>query len=113
MKRHLVSLADAYTGHWVHRAMEARGRKNFLGIQSEGPSEESSSDSHITVVAELFIVRDNEELREDRYSREPAYVSGFKARLWETDGMGSGQTVLEHAYLMDHIPVPTYERIRR
>jgi hypothetical protein len=113
MKSHILSLADAYSRHWVHRAVEAPGKKGFLGVQSDAPPEELSSDSYSKFVAELCIVREDEELGEDRHSREPVYVSGFRARLWETDGMGIGRTVLERAYPMDHIPVPTYERIRQ
>jgi hypothetical protein len=108
MESHIVSLAEAYAQHWIHRMLRVNERSRFLVVESAAPPEAFTSDDFTAFSADLYVDRAVWYPRAEPVSTEPEHVYGFEAILWEADGMGdlrrSMGTAWSREYPMDSIP---------
>jgi hypothetical protein len=119
IETHILDLAYAHCQHWFHRVSPARNSWVFLEVESEAPPEEFTFDFSKAFAAQLCLGWYDPTLPvNDNNSDHPTYPSGFRALLWETDGIDAGndtgisRMVWARPFPMQDVPIPAFLQTR-
>jgi hypothetical protein len=86
MESHIVSLAEAYAQHWIHRMLRVNEMSRFLVVESAAPPVEFTSDDFTAFSADLYVDRAVWYPRAQPVSTEPEHVYGFEAKQYSVFG---------------------------
>lgn len=110
MRRCIVSLAEVYSYHWVHRVGFNEPRRPIFGITSQARPETAPSITSVKYVALLTIGWSREPFASAQDALMPTHISGFSASVYEVQVVGGrergSRCIWQRAYPLSHIPIP-------
>jgi hypothetical protein len=111
IENHIISLADAYSTHWIHRGVSGRFIPEFLTVEAEAFPEEFTLERSQKFEAQLSPGWYDSAIPEDDQGDEPTHAYGFTASVWETT-KNRGRKIWDRPYPMDDVPIPAFLRDR-